>query len=253
MWRFGAIGLAGGLASGMFGVGGGIVIVPLLVLVGHLDQRQASATSLLAIVPTAATGAAFFAAHGDLALVPGVIVGIGAIAGAWAGARILRIIKLAALRWAFVGLLAGVAGWMALYVPSRGAQMDLSPAIGAGMAGLGLVMGLTASLFGIGGGVIAVPALMGLFGASDLVARGTSLLIMVPAAITGATAGVRAGIAEVRPGLVTGLCAALASWGGGALAGLLSPRAGNLLFAALLAISAAGRAGGGWRASPPTP
>ncbi|MDR1294706.1 MAG: sulfite exporter TauE/SafE family protein, partial [Bifidobacteriaceae bacterium] len=205
LWRFGAIGVAGGIASGLFGVGGGIVIVPLLILVGRLDQRQASATSLLAIVPTAATGAGYFASQRQIALVPGVIVGIGAIAGAWVGARVLRVITLAALRWAFVGLLVAVGVWMVFFVPARGAQIVLSVAAGAEMAGLGLAIGLAASLFGIGGGVIAVPALMGLFGAGDLLARGTSLLIMVPAAVTGSIANLRAGIVCVGPGLATGV------------------------------------------------
>ena len=55
------IGGIGGLLSGAFGVGGGIVMVPLLIVLARLDQRHASATSLVAIVPAAAAGAISYA------------------------------------------------------------------------------------------------------------------------------------------------------------------------------------------------
>ncbi|MDR0433386.1 MAG: sulfite exporter TauE/SafE family protein [Bifidobacteriaceae bacterium] len=248
LWRFGAIGLVAGLASGMFGVGGGIVMVPLLIMAGRLDQRHASATSLLAIVPTAVVGATSYAARGQIAWVAGVIVGVGAMAGAWVGARILRVMALAALRWGFVALLAAVATWMVFYVPVRGAQVTQSAGVSVAMAGLGLAMGLGSALFGIGGGLIGVPALMGLFGAGDLVARGTSLLIMIPTAIVGTATNWRSRLVMVRAGLVTGTMAALASWAGGWLAGVIAPRAGNLLFAGLLTLAAAQLALSAWRA-----
>jgi uncharacterized membrane protein YfcA len=227
------------LLSGLFGVGGGILMVPLLILLAGQDQRRASATSLLAIIPTAAVGAATYGARGELALSAGLIIAAGGMAGSWCGARALRLIPLAALRWAFVGLLAATAAWMAWYVPIRGARVALTPGVAVGMVSLGLVIGLAASLFGIGGGIIAVPALMALFGAGDLVARGTSLLIMIPTAVIGTATNIRGGLADVRGGLVAGGCAAAASWLGSALAFLLDPRAGNLLFAALVAAAAA--------------
>ncbi|MDR2347818.1 MAG: sulfite exporter TauE/SafE family protein, partial [Bifidobacteriaceae bacterium] len=175
--RCAAAGAVGGLLSGLFGVGGGVAMVPLLIWLARLDQRRASATSLAAIIPTAVVGALTYGARGHLAIWTAVIVAAGATAGAWAGARILRLIKLRALSWAFVGLLAATAGFMLFYRPGRGAALALDPGRGLGLAALGLAMGLAAGLFGVGGGIIAVPALMALFGAGDLVARGTSLLV----------------------------------------------------------------------------
>ncbi|MDR2379062.1 MAG: TSUP family transporter, partial [Bifidobacteriaceae bacterium] len=70
LWRFAAAGAIGGLASGMFGVGGGIAMVPLLIWLGRLDQRRASAASLAAIMPTALAGAASYGLRGYLAIGP---------------------------------------------------------------------------------------------------------------------------------------------------------------------------------------
>ncbi|MDR3201999.1 MAG: sulfite exporter TauE/SafE family protein [Bifidobacteriaceae bacterium] len=247
-WRFALAGALGGVLSGMFGVGGGLLMVPLLIMLAGLDQRRASATSLLAIIPTAAVGAAAYGARGQLAVAAAAIVAIGAIAGTWLGARALRVVRLAWLRWAFVAFLAAVALWMTAYQPHRGAQMALSWAGAAGLAALGVAMGLTSGLFGVGGGSIAVPVLMAAFGASDLTARGTSLLIMVPAAVTGTAVNLRGGLVHVRGGLIAGAAATAATFLGSAAAFAVSPRAGNLLFAALLAASAAQLGVRAWRA-----
>ncbi|MDR2381127.1 MAG: sulfite exporter TauE/SafE family protein [Bifidobacteriaceae bacterium] len=238
LWRLIAAGGIGGLASGMFGVGGGIIMVPLLIWLGGLDQRRASATSLAAIIPTAVIGACTYGVRGELAVGTAVVVAAGATAGGWVGARFLRKIKLAALSWGFVGLLAATAVFMVCYSPHRGAARPLDLATIAGLAGLGLVMGLAAGLFGIGGGVIAVPALMALFGAGDLVARGTSLAVMIPSAATGTATNWRGRLVDPLAGLVTGVTGAAASFGGAGLAFTVSPKVGNSLFAALLGVSA---------------
>jgi uncharacterized membrane protein YfcA len=213
-------------------------MVPLLIWLGRLDQRRASATSLAAIIPTAIVGASVYGLRGQVVIGPALIVAAGGMTGAWLGARALRAIKLKALNWAFVGLIAATAVSMAFYTPQRGGGAALGSLAWLGLAGLGLVMGLAAGLFGIGGGVIAVPALMAIFGLSDLAARGTSLLVMVPSAITGSVTNWRGGLAQWRPALVTGLTAAATSSGGAALAFWIPPRVGNILFAALLAVSA---------------
>ena len=64
-----ATGAMGGLLAGMFGVGGGILMVPLLMLWARMDQRQAAATSLVAIVPTAIAGATTYGIAGEIDLV----------------------------------------------------------------------------------------------------------------------------------------------------------------------------------------
>ena len=232
------VGAVGGLLSGMFGVGGGILMVPLLVTLIGMDHRRAAATSLVAIVPTAAAGMITYAVRGEVDVPVGLVVAAGAIGGSIIGTTLLRRITLPLLRWLFLGLLLAVAVRMFLVVPERGADVELSPGVVVGLLVLGLVMGIASGLFGIGGGVIAVPVLVALFGAGDLVAKGTSLLIMLPTAVTGSLRNARAGLMEVGSGLVVGAAATAASIGGAAMAPLLSPRLSSLLFVALVLLSA---------------
>lgn len=177
------IGLLSGLMSGLFGVGGGTVIVPLLVLLLRFDQRLASGTSLAAVVPTAVVGVVSYAMHGSVAWIPALILAAGAVVGAQLGTWLLARMPLTALRWAFVGFLVVVIVSLFLVIPSREATLALTWPIGAALAATGVVTGVLSGLLGVGGGIVVVPALMLLFGASDLVAKGTSLLMMIPTAI----------------------------------------------------------------------
>ena len=87
--RLGAIGLAGGIFSGLLGVGGGVVMVPLLVLFGGFAQRHAHAVSLGAIIPISAAGVATFGAAGEIRVWEAIVLAAGSVAGAQVGARLL--------------------------------------------------------------------------------------------------------------------------------------------------------------------
>ncbi len=233
-----AIGVIGGLLSGAFGVGGGIVMVPLLLTLTSMDQRQAAMVSLVAIIPTSITGMVTYAAVGRVDVVVGLVVSAGAILGAIVGSRLLRRMSLGWLRWMFIVLLVLVAARMVFLVPARAAAIELDWGVTLGLLALGIVMGVAAGLFGIGGGVLAVPALIALFGMGDLVAKGTSLLIMIPTAIASTLTNLRGGTVDITGGLVVGAAAAAAAVGGAALAFLMSPQLSSILFATLLVIAA---------------
>ena len=221
----------------MFGVGGGIIMVPLLVWLIGLDQRHASATSLIAIIPSAVAGAIQYAVAGHLDIVVGLLIAAGGIAGSLVGTRLLKTLPLGWLRWLFIALLLVTAIRLLFEVPSRGSDIVLSPGVVAGLIVLGLVMGVASGLFGIGGGVIAVPVLITLFGASDLLAKGTSLLAMIPTALTGSVANTRNGLVRPLDGIIAGIAATAASFGGVAVAFLLTPQLASILFAVLLVIA----------------
>lgn len=106
MARLAAIGVAAGFFSALFGVGGGIVIVPLLVLVLGWDERSATATSLAAIGLTALTGVVFFGLHGRLEPAEAALVGIPGALGAVAGASLQQRLATRTLALAFALLLA---------------------------------------------------------------------------------------------------------------------------------------------------
>ena len=107
-----AVGTAAGGFSGVFGVGGGIVIVPLLVLWLGYDEREAAGTSLAAIVVIAAITAAIHALYGNVDFAKGVLIGVPATLGAIAGARLQQRIPVRWISLIFAALLVGVAVWL---------------------------------------------------------------------------------------------------------------------------------------------
>ncbi|MFK3836268.1 sulfite exporter TauE/SafE family protein [Microbacterium sp. NPDC087868] len=232
------IGLLAGLLSGLFGVGGGTVIVPLLVLFLHFDQRLAAGTSLAAIVPTAAVGVISYAASGSVAWIPALILAAGAVVGAQIGTRLLPRISQTALRWGFVGFLLVVIVSLFLVIPSRDAPFDLTWISGIALVVVGVGTGVLAGLIGVGGGVIVVPVLMLAFGTSDLVAKGTSLLMMIPTAVSGTFGNLRNRNVDLLAAALIGVAACTTTALGAWLATLIDPGTGNILFAAYLVVIA---------------
>jgi len=232
------IGLIAGLLSGLFGVGGGTVIVPLLVLMLHFDQRLAAGTSLAAIVPTASVGVISYAVSGSVAWIPALILAVGAVIGAQIGTRLLPRISQSALRWGFVGFLVIVIVSLFLVIPSRDAVFELGWINGAALALVGVGTGIIAGLIGVGGGVIVVPVLMLAFGTSDLEAKGTSLLMMIPTAISGTIGNLRHRNVDLLAAGIIGVSACTMTALGAWLATLIDPFLGNMLFAAYLAFIA---------------
>ena len=112
--RLGAIGVAGGLFSGLLGVGGGIVMIPLLVLLGGYPQRDAHALSLAAIIPISVVGATTYALAGEVRVVEAFGLAVGAIAGAQVGAAVLSRASERALKASFGAFLVVVAVTMAV-------------------------------------------------------------------------------------------------------------------------------------------
>jgi uncharacterized membrane protein YfcA len=106
------IGLAAGLFSSLFGVGGGIVIVPLLLLLTGFGPREASATSLGAIVITALAGAMLYAVRGKVDVAYALLIGVPAMGGAMLGASLQQMVSNRALALGFSGLLTAVGIWL---------------------------------------------------------------------------------------------------------------------------------------------
>ena len=233
------IGAIGGTLSGLFAIGGGILMVPLLVWRARMDQRSAAATSLIAVVPSAIVGSGTYLAHGDADLVAGAAIAVGAIGGVVIGSALLRRIPLGWLRWMFIAFILGVALRLLFVTPDRGEALQMSVGVAVGYVVLGVVMGLASGLFGIGGGIIAVPLMISIFAIGDLVAKGTSLLASIPTSAAGTIANRRAKLGDVRAGIVVGAAAALASVPAVKVALLMSPRLSAILFAALLVAVAA--------------
>jgi uncharacterized protein len=104
-----AIGLGGGLLSGLLGVGGGIVMVPLLVLWASYAQREAHAMSLGAIIPISIAGIATYGIAGEVRYGTALALAVGSVVGAPIGARLLVRIDERLLKIIFGVFLVGVA------------------------------------------------------------------------------------------------------------------------------------------------
>ena len=102
------IGLAAGFFGALFGVGGGIVIVPLLVLCAGFGQRRAAATSLASILVSSVAGATTYAFHGDVKVGAAALIGLPAVVGVVAGASLQRRLSVQWLTYGFALLLAAV-------------------------------------------------------------------------------------------------------------------------------------------------
>ena len=229
------VGMLVGVLSGMFGIGGGTVIVPALVWLG-LSQRNAAATSTLAIVPTSISGVVSYATGGHVDWLAAALLFCGMFIGGQIGSWLLSRLPELVLRWIFVAFLVFVVINQVSFVPSRDHQIVMSVTTGICLALLGVIIGTLAGLLGIGGGALAVPSLSMLFGASDLIARGTSLLAMFPNSITTSAANLKRKLAHVKTALIIGVTAAVTAPLGTWIAGEVSPRVGSILFACYLCV-----------------
>ncbi|HWX98239.1 MAG TPA: TSUP family transporter [Solirubrobacteraceae bacterium] len=104
-----AIGLAGGVIAGLLGVGGGVLFVPGLVIFLGLDQHQAEATSLLAIIPVAIAGTYMQERYGNVRNGDALLLGLLSLAGAAGGVALANALSGRVLRDAFACLLLVVA------------------------------------------------------------------------------------------------------------------------------------------------
>ena len=103
------IGLSAGVLSGLFGVGGGIVMVPAMVLLAGMTQQRASASSLAAIVPIAAVGALIFGGADSVDLPAAAILIVGSLIGVQIGARLMARVGDDRLRIGFAMLMIAIA------------------------------------------------------------------------------------------------------------------------------------------------
>ena len=110
--RLVAIGIAAGVFSAFFGVGGGVVAVPLLILVAHAPERVATATSLGAIAITATAGVVVFSLRGEVRPGYAALVGIPAAFGALAGTTVQQRVRTSHLTYGFAALIAAIGIWL---------------------------------------------------------------------------------------------------------------------------------------------
>ncbi|NLA64641.1 MAG: sulfite exporter TauE/SafE family protein [Leucobacter sp.] len=232
------VGLAAGMLSGLFGIGGGTIIVPALVLWLHMPQRLAAGTSVAAILPAAVVGAISYGAQGNVDWVAALCLALGIVIGAQLGTFLLSRLPVKALQWGFVVFLLIIIVSLWFVVPQREDQISITWLTGLFLVLTGFMTGVLSGVLGVGGGIIVVPVLMFFFGSNDLDAKGSSLVMMIPGSISGTLGNLRRQNVDMRAALIVGISASVCVPFSSVLATLLDPFVANVLFSFYLVIIA---------------
>lgn len=243
------VGAGAGVVSGLFGVGGGIVLVPFLVLARGWDQKQAQATSLVMVTMAATAGLVPYALAGQVVWIAGAAVLVGGLIGAMLGSAVVARLHAWVLQIGFAVLLIVAAARLVTspMTADGGPLTGIDVAIVAAYVASGLAMGILSALFGIGGGILLVPLLVTVFGYDIRLAAGTSLAVMGLIALVGALRQSRQGATQWRAGVLLGLGGIVGGLIGAGLAQWLPLAALTWLFAGLLVLTSVRLALAGWR------
>lgn len=229
------VGIAAGLLSGLFGIGGGTIIVPALALWLSMPQKLSAGTSVAAILPTAIVGATTYALQGQVDWIAALALAVGIVAGAQLGSHLLAKLPVGAIQWGFMAFLAVVIVSLWFVVPQRGDRIEITVLSVVLLVLTGFITGILSGILGVGGGVVVVPALMFFFGSSDLIAKGTSLLMMIPGSISATLGNFKRANVDLRAAAIVGLAACVCVPFGAMFAAWIDPFWGNVAFSLYLA------------------
>ena len=251
------VGAGVGTLSGAFGIGGGIALVPYLVLRRRIPQKRAQATSLVMVGLAAGAGAVTYGLRGQVVWLAAAAVLSGGLIGSATGSH---LVQRTADRWLQIafGILLISAGIRLLWptadaINSAADLATLRPGIIAVYVAAGFGMGLLSAMFGIGGGILLVPILVAFLGYTPQLAAGTSLAVMFPMALFGAYRQTKPGLANWRQGSIFGMGSIVGATIGATLAMAASSTLVRCCCAAFLIPVGMQYLLSGWRARISTP
>ena len=230
-----AIGLTAGLFGGILGIGGGLIMIPLMVGVLKLTQHKAHGTSLVALVFTGIGGAITYASHGAINLTAAALLALTAVLTAPLGARYCNVLTEKKLKKYFGAFLI-FCSVLLILKPYLTDFIGIVPGYSKIIVLLitGALTGFLSGMMGVGGGTIMIPIMVIVAGLTQHVAQGTSLLVMVPAGGIGAFSHWKMGNVEkgILWGLIPGII--LGTYLGGNIANIIPNDTLRLIFAAML-------------------
>ena len=231
------VGIAAGFLSGLFGVGGGILVVPGLIVATKMDQRLAHGTSLAAVLPISFASLLTYWAHDHVDWSVGLFLALGSIFGAIIGAKLLAIASKRVLSTVFIFVLI-VSGVKLLFATHGDGRGPLSLIVVIVLIAIGFATGALAGMLGVGGGMIMVPAMIVLFGIPSAVAKGTSLAVIIPTAISGTLRNRKNSNADLVAAAIVGATGIISAVAGGWVSARMSDSLSNTLFAVFLLLIA---------------
>ena len=174
------LGMAMGTMGGLFGIGGGLVTIPMLGVLFNLDQQLAQGTALLMVLPNVLLALWRYNQRNRIVPRNALMLIVPSFCLAWLTSLFAVRLDPQLMRIAFVGFLLLLVlfnlGQMFWHKPSGVRELRHENRLWL----LGALSGMTGGLFGVGGGVVATPVLTSLFGASQVVAQGLALALAAP-------------------------------------------------------------------------
>ncbi|WP_423814737.1 sulfite exporter TauE/SafE family protein [Pseudomonas fragi] len=178
---YAALGIAMGALGGLFGIGGGLIAIPVLGLWFGLDQQLAQGTALAMSVPNVFLALYRYQQRNRINLRQALPLVLMSFCFAWLGAMLAVGVDARIIRWGFIVFLLGITLYNLIKMYSSPAPPVAGSRYGWPWFGvLGAVAGTTGGLFGVGGAVVAAPVLTSVFGTTQVVAQGLSLALAAP-------------------------------------------------------------------------
>ena len=230
-------GIGAGLLSGMFGLGGGIIIVPGLMFAFKMDQRRAHGTSLGGVFLISCASFLTYWKHDEVNWHIVLWLALGSVCGSLIGARLLATLSKRTLTISFIAVLVIAGVRMFFKIDSSGVMVINAPTA-AWLVFIGVIVGAIAGMLGIGGGLMTVPILVVLFHVSPALAKGTSLAVVIPTAFSGTLQNFRNNNADLTAAGIVSVTGIFAAIGGSWVATRMDGVVSNFLFAILLIVIA---------------
>ena len=175
------LGTAGGIVGGLFGIGGGVLLIPLIGMLYGLDQQVAQGTTLVMVVPNVLFAFWRYRRRVGVDLRIAATLGLSSLVATYPVARIATGLDPRDLRLAFAGFLVVLAAIIAWRTLSGTGEASRRPPLAWGWSAvLGLAGGGVSGLFGVGGAFIAPPVLTAFFGVRQIEAQGLALALVCP-------------------------------------------------------------------------
>ncbi|MEN3258669.1 sulfite exporter TauE/SafE family protein [Sodalis endosymbiont of Spalangia cameroni] len=209
------LGVGLGICGGMLGIGGGLIAIPVLSLLFHMDQLLAQGTALIMVTPNVLIGFLRYRQRNHIDLRQTFKLCLFATVSAWLAAQMASAMPVDGLQKAFAAFLLLLAAYyLWQWFDSRRHPVAAAVLSARFLPLLGIASGFMSGIFTVGGGLVVVPALVSLFGFSQTQAQGIALALVVPGALAALFSYAQAGNADWSIGLPLALDGIVSvSWG----------------------------------------
>lgn len=228
-----ALGMTTGFMSGLFGIGGGILMVPGLIFILQFDSRRAHATSLAAMLPMAVAGLVTYVVNDNVDWPVVWWLSLGSVFGALVGTALLTRLSRRALAIAFSVPLV-IAAIRLLFEISGEGRADLTAVTAFMLVVIGVVTAAVASLLGIGGGIMLVPIMTVGFDIPSVISKGSALAVILPTSSVGTLRNRTNSLVDFTAAATLGGTGVIMAPVGAIVSNSITAQTSNVLFAMLV-------------------